>query len=88
MIGVTLAGQWHWLAPGEEVPNNAEPEQFDESEPFEYLFVRRPDLDDSYLMRSLLNGKKPEDFGFGEVVKNGMGHFGYALGLRLCRVIG
>lgn len=87
MIGVTQSGQWYWLAPGESVPNQAEPEQFQGVEPLPYLFVRRPDLDDSYPMRCLMNDNEPDDFHLGDVVRTGFGHYGFALGLRLCPLV-
>lgn len=87
MIGISEAGACYWIAPDEVLPTQAQPHHFQGIQPLKYSFVRRPDLDDSYPINRLLNGKEPDSFSLGDFVDAGMGNWGFAMGLRQCPII-
>lgn len=87
MVGMDVSGACYWLAPGEWVPDHAEPNHFAGIQPLPYAFVRSPDIDNSYPIRRLLSGRSYDDFSLGDRVDAGMGNWGFALGLRQCPVV-
>lgn len=87
MLGIADNGDCYWDAPGENIPPQAEPVHFQGIQPLPYAFVRREEIDDSYPVRRLLNGRNPDEFSLGDMVDAGMGNWGFALGLRQCIVV-
>lgn len=86
MVGIAESGDVYWSAPGELVPAQAQPNQFQGIQPLTQAFVRRPDLDGSYPILRILNGKSQDSFSLGDMVNAGMGNWGFALGFRQCPV--
>lgn len=86
MIAISDRGEVYWIASEKDLPTQALPEQFRNMPKLPYLFDRRGDLDGSYPVSRLLNDRTPSEFKNGDLVDAGMGHWGYALGVRNCLI--